>query len=176
MYFKIYMKPPEKHPRARVACRCLVSSMALSDLKIGHPAPRLSRPRTAELFERNNWLTRSNSDHTKAVTTMRLDGAHPLRMARMASTHFVEGRRTETTPDQRWFKTHATSFAKYGVYPGQGLKGMYMRDPHTGMWVKDTPDRLWNVEKQIPKPSSVAKTNKDFVPLYALDVHLHGKP
>lgn len=97
-------------------------------------------------------------------------------MARMASTHFVEGRRTETTPDQRWFKTHATSFAKYGVYPGQGLKGMYMRDPHTGMWVKDTPDRLWNVEKQIPKPSSVAKTNKDFVPLYALDVHLHGKP
>ncbi|CAJ1409334.1 unnamed protein product [Effrenium voratum] len=151
--------------------------MALADLKIGHPAPRLSRPRTAELHERNSWLTRSNSDHTRAVNTMRLDGPHPLRMARMASTHFNEGRKTELTPDQRWFKTTATSFAKYGVYPGQGLQGMYMRDPHSGVWYKDdTPERLWHKEKEIPRPSSVAKTSKDCVPLFALHVHLHDKP
>ncbi|CAE7687650.1 unnamed protein product [Symbiodinium sp. CCMP2592] len=106
---------------------------AMTDLKIGHPAPKLSRARTMELYERNSWLTRSTSDTS---VTMRLDGPHPLRMARMASTHFQQGRATEETPDQRWFKTTATSFAKYGIYPGQGLKGMYMRDPHTGVWFK----------------------------------------
>ncbi|CAE7401200.1 unnamed protein product [Symbiodinium natans] len=107
---------------------------------------------------------------------MRLDGPHPLRMARMASTHFQQGKSTDQTPDQRWFKTSATSFAKYGIYPGQGLKGMYLRDPHTGVWFKDTPERLWNKEVEQPRPSSVPKSNQDFVPLYALHVHLHGKP
>lgn len=146
---------------------------AMTDLKIGHPAPKLSRARTMELYERNSWLTRSTSDTS---VTMRLDGPHPLRMARMASTHFQQGRATEETPDQRWFKTSATSFAKYGIYPGQGLKGMYMRDPHTGVWFKDTPERLWHKELEKPPPSSVSKSNKDFVPLYALHVHLHCKP
>lgn len=146
---------------------------AMTDLKIGHPAPKLSRARTMELYERNSWLTRSTSDTS---VTMRLDGPHPLRMARMASTHFQQGRATEETPDQRWFKTTATSFAKYGIYPGQGLKGMYMRDPHTGVWFKDTPERLWHKELEKPQPSSVSKSNKDFVPLYALHVHLHCKP
>eukprot|EP00438_Fugacium_kawagutii_P029441 Skav210023 [mRNA] locus=scaffold1212:234165:238153:- [translate_table: standard] len=119
--------------------------MALSELKIGHPAPKLSKSRTAELFERNRWLTRSNSDHTQAVL-MRLDGQHPLRMARMASTQFIDAQGKTATGEHRWIKT-ATNWVKYGVH----------RSP------------------QDP-PSSVAKTNRDCVPMYALHLHLHGKP
>ena len=50
---------------------------------------------------RSNRLSRSTSDHSRVVNTLRLDGPHPLRMARMASTHFDHGKRTETTPDPR---------------------------------------------------------------------------
>jgi len=120
--------------------------MALSELKIGHPAPKLSRARTMELFERNVWLARANKDQTLAVNTMRLDGPDPVRMARMAriaSQHFIQGKRADG-----WMKTADGKYQKFGVHK----------------------------EKQPSEPSSVAKTNRDFVPLYALHVHLHGKP
>eukprot|EP00931_Biecheleriopsis_adriatica_P062144 TRINITY_DN3741_c0_g1_i1.p1 TRINITY_DN3741_c0_g1~~TRINITY_DN3741_c0_g1_i1.p1 ORF type:complete len:127 (+),score=23.84 TRINITY_DN3741_c0_g1_i1:233-613(+) len=106
-------------------------------------------------------MARSNSDRTLALNTMSLEGDHPARLSRVSSSHFRNGEATTTTPDQRWFRSSATSFAKYGVYPGQGVKGMYMRDPHTGVWFKDTPERLWNKEKEVPVPSCVAKSSMD---------------
>mmetsp|Transcript_87937 Transcript_87937/g.169247 ORF Transcript_87937/g.169247 Transcript_87937/m.169247 type:complete len:127 (-) Transcript_87937:68-448(-) len=38
--------------------------------------------------------------------------------------------------------SYATSFARGGIEPGQGLKGRYTRDPHTGVWHKVRDDRL----------------------------------
>ncbi|CAK9060777.1 unnamed protein product [Durusdinium trenchii] len=86
--------------------------MAVAE-KIGHPAPRLSRARTVELFERNRWLTRSNVDHTVAVLTMKLEGPRPLRMARMASAQFAQAKKPEMIgmPDPR-LKGSAASLGK----------------------------------------------------------------
>eukprot|EP00929_Paragymnodinium_shiwhaense_P003396 TRINITY_DN10388_c0_g1_i1.p2 TRINITY_DN10388_c0_g1~~TRINITY_DN10388_c0_g1_i1.p2 ORF type:complete len:104 (+),score=15.06 TRINITY_DN10388_c0_g1_i1:240-551(+) len=40
--------------------------------------------------------------------------------------------------DVDWHQSsHATSFARGGIRPGQGLNGTYVRDPHSGVWFKD---------------------------------------
>eukprot|EP00441_Pelagodinium_beii_P034891 CAMPEP_0197644368 /NCGR_PEP_ID=MMETSP1338-20131121/17367_1 /TAXON_ID=43686 ORGANISM="Pelagodinium beii, Strain RCC1491" /NCGR_SAMPLE_ID=MMETSP1338 /ASSEMBLY_ACC=CAM_ASM_000754 /LENGTH=150 /DNA_ID=CAMNT_0043217757 /DNA_START=67 /DNA_END=519 /DNA_ORIENTATION=+ len=148
-----------------------------AELKIGHPAPIVSRVRKQEMYSRNSWGARSNPEKTFAVNSMRLEGDHPVKTARMASTHTDgEGMITEMTPHPRWFKSHATTFAKYGVHPGQGIKGQYMRDPHTGVWFKDTPQRLWNRELEVPEPSSVNKSSKDYVSMNSVSMTIKRMP
>mmetsp|Transcript_84320 Transcript_84320/g.149033 ORF Transcript_84320/g.149033 Transcript_84320/m.149033 type:complete len:151 (+) Transcript_84320:98-550(+) len=149
--------------------------MALTETKIGHPND-MPFHHKKELYGRNSWMARSNPERTFAVNSQRLEGDHPNRMMRMTSPHFQAGAQTALTPDHRWFKSHATTFAKYGVYPGQGVKGMYMRDPHTGVWFKDTPKRLWHQENFVPHPSSVSKGSKDYVGMNSMSITLKRQP
>eukprot|EP00933_Yihiella_yeosuensis_P083798 TRINITY_DN9806_c0_g1_i1.p1 TRINITY_DN9806_c0_g1~~TRINITY_DN9806_c0_g1_i1.p1 ORF type:complete len:148 (-),score=22.30 TRINITY_DN9806_c0_g1_i1:193-636(-) len=147
----------------------------MTSMKIGQ-APEQSpyRHRTKELYDRNHWAARSAPERAFAVQTMLLGtGTHPVRRAAEATPHFQEGRRF---PDDRWFRSSATSAFKYGVYPGQGLKGLYMRDPHTGVWFKDTNLRLWNEEMKVPSPSSQSKSSGQMIPMNHLSCTIKKMP
>ncbi|CAE8675447.1 unnamed protein product [Polarella glacialis] len=119
-------------------------------------------------------MVRSSSLRTVAATHMRLEGDHPLHDMRMTSPHCAKGEAGR--PDQRWFKSHATTFAKYGIYPGQGIQGLYMRDRNTGVWYKDNPDRLWHKEMQAPKQSPVCQSNMNWVSVNHANMTIKHQP
>eukprot|EP00931_Biecheleriopsis_adriatica_P008689 TRINITY_DN109837_c0_g1_i1.p1 TRINITY_DN109837_c0_g1~~TRINITY_DN109837_c0_g1_i1.p1 ORF type:complete len:180 (-),score=34.58 TRINITY_DN109837_c0_g1_i1:48-509(-) len=152
--------------------------MPLTELKIGHnpAAPPMALHRKKELYDKNSWMAKSAPERTFAVSSLRLEGAHPLQQLRMTSPHFNSGQPLPTSPHPRWFKSHATSFAQYGIYPGQGVQGLYMRDQHTGVWHKDTPARLYNREVMPPIPSPVSKSSKDMMTMNSLSINIKRQP
>merc|ERR1719356_2456621 len=89
----------------------------------------MASPSKRELFTSNSWKTRSAADHVQAVRHLTLDSRH---------TFNFNFRQAEPQNDLLdWHMgSSATTFAKGGIKPGHGLKGTYVRDPHSGVWHK----------------------------------------
>merc|ERR1719183_1129544 len=82
-----------------------------------------------DTFASNSYATRSAFERVDTVKHRTLDSPHTLNFGKHASLpRWGE-------PDYQMISS-ATTFARGGIQPGQGLKGTYVRDPHTGVWHK----------------------------------------
>jgi len=149
------------------------SSLMATTGKIGqdyHGSPSF-RPRFKELYEQNSWATRSAPSLSLTKSTMQHDTTHGH-----FGRHPTSAMTGKTEPHQRWFKSHATTFASGGISPGLGLKGTYRRDPHTGVWFKDNKERIWNKEIEVKRPSAVPAYRHEAMPMNHCSVQLKTQP
>eukprot|EP00927_Polykrikos_kofoidii_P031648 TRINITY_DN27187_c0_g1_i1.p1 TRINITY_DN27187_c0_g1~~TRINITY_DN27187_c0_g1_i1.p1 ORF type:complete len:129 (+),score=16.86 TRINITY_DN27187_c0_g1_i1:90-476(+) len=122
-----------------------------------------------ELFATNSWKTRSASEHVHLVQHLTLDSQYSRNFGKMS------GNPKETDLD--WHMgSSATTFARGGIKPGLGLKGTYVRDPHTGVWFKD--GKIGNplFQPQRSRSCSVLCNRQEMVPMNHVNVALKRQP
>eukprot|EP00930_Biecheleria_cincta_P079645 TRINITY_DN67551_c0_g1_i1.p2 TRINITY_DN67551_c0_g1~~TRINITY_DN67551_c0_g1_i1.p2 ORF type:complete len:145 (-),score=26.53 TRINITY_DN67551_c0_g1_i1:57-491(-) len=123
------------------------------------------KPRFKELYQSNNWAARSSPELSRCTISHKLDTTHPL-----FGRHQPFDSQGERSPNHRWFRSHATTFAVNGIQPGHGLQGTYRRDPHTGVWFKDDKNKMWHKEIEKYKESSVPAYRKEMVPMNSVSI------
>merc|ERR1712241_1015753 len=94
--------------------------------KIGQ-ASSDSFSRSRDLHPTNYLATKSALDKTAAIKDLTLDNTRPNTIGHSAVPRWQR--------ESDW--SHATTFGRGGIQPGQGIKDWYVRDPHTGVWHKD---------------------------------------
>lgn len=145
--------------------------MQHSGFKITQNSGFGDKARFKELYQSNNWASRSSPELSKVTITHKLDTTHPL-----FGRHLPFSSEGERAPHHRWFRSHATTFANNGIVPGQGLKGLYRRDPHTGVWFKDDPKKMWHKEIERPKESSVPCYRGEMLPMNNVSMTIKEQP
>jgi len=130
--------------------------------KIGEARP-MSRSMSRELHSSNSFATRSAAQKSQEVATLFLDKDH--------SSSFSQ-RVHPSRRESEW--SYATTFARGGIEPGQGLKGKYIRDPNSGVWYPDA--QLEHGRFQLKPHKPAARGRLDMASLNSTSVLVSGKP
>lgn len=127
------------------------------------------RRRARELYSKNSWQTRSAPEKAFASAFLTLDRPH--------SDNF--GRRVEYPgkhePDYL-MKSAATTFGRGGIRPGQGLRDLYVRDPHTGVWLMDGKEKPWTKTLKPPKPSPLLRNRPELLTTNNMSFDIKRQP
>mmetsp|Transcript_68829 Transcript_68829/g.149817 ORF Transcript_68829/g.149817 Transcript_68829/m.149817 type:complete len:130 (+) Transcript_68829:42-431(+) len=127
----------------------------------------MERPRLRELHATNAFRSRSAVQRSRDAALLTLDRDHSLNFGR-----FV--RQADHTEADFQMTSTATTFARGGIRPGQGIRGSFIRDIHTGVWHRrGLSNPLFLPESQRSSPS--LGFNMEMVPLNHLSVTLKGR-
>mmetsp|Transcript_108315 Transcript_108315/g.170818 ORF Transcript_108315/g.170818 Transcript_108315/m.170818 type:complete len:143 (+) Transcript_108315:82-510(+) len=128
--------------------------------------------RTRNLYASNSFQTRSSVDRAREARELVLDRPHTLGFGR-----FNELPRREDGDYP--YASQATTFARGGIQPGQGIQGTYIRDCNGGAWFKDKRDKPWSVPLQKTRSLPLLKNEihtMSQVPMSVLSLTLRRHP